>query len=73
MRPAHTTMRSDSGARPRALRAACTNCTVDSTPCSVAHVAACASAAARSYYLKLPFTTEQLRKTVSEYLPSIAG
>src|SRR4051812_27829216 len=25
-----------------------------------------------SYYLTLPFTTEQLRKTVSEYVPSIA-
>ncbi len=24
-------------------------------------------------YLTLPFTTEQLRKTVSEYVPSIAG
>ena len=26
-----------------------------------------------SNYLTLPFTTEQLRKTVSEYVPSIAG
>ena len=26
-----------------------------------------------STYLQMPFTTEQLRKTVSEYVPSIAG
>jgi DNA-binding NtrC family response regulator len=26
-----------------------------------------------STYLTMPFTTEQLRKTVSEYVPSIAG
>jgi two-component SAPR family response regulator len=26
-----------------------------------------------STYLMVPFTTEQLRKTVSEYVPSIAG
>jgi two-component system chemotaxis response regulator CheY len=26
-----------------------------------------------SNYLTLPFTTEQLRKTISEYVPSIAG
>ena len=26
-----------------------------------------------STYLMMPFTTEQLRKTVSEYVPSIAG
>ena len=26
-----------------------------------------------SNYLTLPFTTEQLRKTVSEYVPSVAG
>ena len=26
-----------------------------------------------STYLQMPFTTEQLRKTISEYVPSIAG